>query len=102
MATLSLNAPDAYVATIASGVRAAYGEAVEALTNTDAIKHAMKAHLKELVRRYSQRNATSAERTAAETALTDKETAAATAIQARKNAETAALAQVDTDFAGVS
>ena len=52
MATLSLTVPDAYVAKIVSAVREQYQEAVAALTDDEAVKHALKAHLRELVQRY--------------------------------------------------
>ena len=102
MATITLTIPDALLSGLAASVRSAYGEAVAALSDADAAKHAAKAHLQQLYRADRKRNATSAAVVAADAALAAKAAAAATAVLSRKDAEDAALAQADTDFEAVA
>ena len=102
MATITLTIPDALLSGLAASVRSAYGEAVAALSDADAAKHAAKAHLQHLYRADRKRNATSAAVAAADAALAAKEAAAAAAVQARKGAEDAALARADADFEAVA
>lgn len=102
MASLSVTAPDNYVATIVAAVRHEYGDNVAALSDANAVRYAIRAHLLKLVRRHQKLVATSSERTAADAAYTDAQTAEATARQALQDAIDAALAQVDTDFEQVS
>ena len=101
MATITLTVPDTLMPDLAASVRGTYGDAVRALSEADACKHAAKAHLQLLYRAHQKRTAASASVTAAESALTAKEAAAAAAVRARKDAEDAALAQADADFGGV-
>ena len=102
MATITLTIPDALMSGLAASVRSTYGDAVRALSDADACKHAAKAHLRQLYRADHKRNATSAAVAAADAALVAKEAAAAAAVQARQDAEDAALARADTDFEGVA
>ena len=102
MATITLTIPDALMPDLAASVRGTYGDAVAALSDADACKHAAKAHLQHLYRVRQKRTATSAPVAAAESALTAKEAAAAAAVRARKEAEDAALARADADFEGVA
>ena len=107
MATITLTVPDALMPDLAASVRNFYGDAVGgdavgALSDADACKHAARAHLKHLYRAYRKRTAASASVKAADSALTAKAAAAAAAVRARKDAEDAALAQADADFAGVA
>ena len=101
MATITLRIPDPLMSGLAASVRSTYGDAVAALSDVDACKHAAKAHLQQLYRAAYKRTATSASVAAADAALAAKEAAAAAAVQARKDAEAAALASADTDFEGV-
>ena len=102
VATIMLKIPDALLTHIAVSVRNTYGEAVGALSDADACKHAAKAHLRQLYRAGSKRTAASAAVAAADAALAAKEAAAAAAVRARKDAEDAALARADKDFEGVA
>ena len=102
MATITLTIPDAIMPDLAASVRGTYGDAVGALSDADACKHAVKAHLRQLYRAEHKRNATGAAVAAADAALAAKEVAAATAVRARKDAEDAALTRADTDFEGVA
>ena len=102
MATITLTVPDALMPDLAASVRNFYGDAVGALSDADACKHAARAHLKHLYRAYRKRTAASASVKAADSALTAKAAAAAAAVQARHDAEDAALAQADADFTGVA
>lgn len=102
MATITLTIPDALLSSLAASVRSAYGDAVAALSDADAAKHAAKAHLHHLYRADHKRTASSAAVAAADDALAAKAAAAAAAVQARKDAEDAALARADTDFEGVA
>ena len=86
---------------VAASVRSAYGEAVAALSDADAPKHAAKAHLQQLYRTYQKRTATSTSVAAVDSALAAKDAAAAAAVRARKDAEDAALAQADAAFEAV-
>ena len=101
MATISLTIPDALLPGIAAGVRGSLGEAVDGLDDAQACKRAATERLKELYRSYKVRTATSGAVTAASAALVAREAAARASVQARKDAEAAALARADADFAGV-
>lgn len=102
MATITLTIPDPLMSGLTASVRSAYGDAVAALSDADAAKHAAKAHLQQLYRAHQKRTAASASVVAAEAALAAKETAATAAVRARKDAEDAALAQADAAFEGVA
>ncbi len=101
MATITLTIPDAMMPGLAASVRSSYGDAVGALSDADACKHAAKAHLQQLYRAAHKRTATSASVATADAALAAKDAAAATAVRARKDAEETALARADADFAEV-
>ncbi|MCH8848226.1 MAG: hypothetical protein J4N29_05070 [Chloroflexi bacterium] len=102
MATITLRIPDPLIPGLAASVRSVYGDAVAALSDADACKHAAKAHLRQLYRAGHKRTASSAAVSAADAALAAKEAAAAAAVQARKDAEDAALSRADADFDGVA
>ena len=101
MATITLTIPDALLPAIAASVHSTYVDVAAALSDADTCKHAAKAHLHQLYRAHQKRTAAGASVAAADAALAAKESAAAAAVRARKDAEDAALAQADTDFAGV-
>ena len=102
MATITLTIPDPLMSGLTASVKSAYGDAVAALSDADAAKHAAKAHLRQLYRAGNKRNAAGAAVAAADDALAAKAAAAAAAVRARKDAEDAALAQADTAFEAVA
>ena len=93
--------PDVYVATIASAVREAYGASVAGLADDDALRYALKTHLKDLAQRYRQRHANDAG-VPADAALAAKEEALAATLKARKSNEASALADNDAQFQEVT
>ena len=102
MATISISIPDDYLSTIAAAVREGYADAAPSLTDNEALRHAAKAHLKDLTMRYGQRHADSQAVSDAEDAQAAAELARATAAQVRKDAETAALSNVEDRFQEVN
>ena len=102
MAQYTIDVPSALSVTLVAAVREHFDEDVDGMSDIDAVKHAIKESLKPIVKGYSLRHADSQAVQDAEAAIATAQTAAATAQQARKDAETTALTQVDTDFGGIS
>ena len=100
MATISITYPDQYTADAVAALREYLGDDAEGVTDAQAVKKAVKRMVKAQVRAYRRRNAAavSSAVAAANTALADKETTATAAIQARKDAEDAADAAVESAF----
>ena len=98
MAMISISVPDDYMSTIVAAVREQYPEEVASLTDAESAKHAVKEALKALTERYSLRHADSVAVANADAAVLAAEAAKQDAVSARKDAEVAALADVDTRF----
>lgn len=101
MASITISGvPDVYVATIVSAVREAYGASVAGLADDAVLRYALKAHLKDVARRYRQRHANDAG-VPADGALAAKEAALAATLNARKDNEASALTDNDAQFQAV-
>ena len=100
MATISITYPDAYSDDATAALREILGEDGDGLTDDAAASKAIKRMVKEQVRSYRRRNAASVTAAvgSADAALAQKEAAAATAIQARKAAEDAEEAAIESAF----
>ena len=100
MATISITYPDEFEADAVASLREFLGADADGLPNAPAVEKAVKRWVKSLVKGYRRRNVASVATTvaAAATALADKETAAQVAVQARKDAEGAEDASIETAF----
>ena len=93
MATITLSVPEDITDTLVSAVRERYGEDVKGMTDTQALKYAIRRGLLPIVRSYMVRHAAVQAVSDAHTALAAVQRAARTAAQARKDAEAAAIAE---------
>ena len=100
MANITISYPDIYQADAVASLRELLGADADGLTDSVAVKKAVKRWVKSLVKGYRRRNAASvgAAVVSADAALAAREAAALTAVQARKDAEVAADASVETAF----
>lgn len=98
MATISVYLPDEHMATVIAAVREGCADMTDGLTDDEAARYAIKAHLRDVTRRYRLRHADSTAVADADAAVAASETARGVAVQARKDAEAAALAEVDSMF----
>ena len=100
MATISITYPDEYEPDALASLREFLGADADGLSDALAVEKAVKRWVKSLVKGYRRRNVASVAATVvtADTALGDKETAAQAAIQARKDAEGAEDASIETAF----
>ena len=98
MGQITIDYPDAYHADLIAGLRAYLGEDGAGLTDSAAVRNAVRRFVKAEVRKTAMRNATSREVAEADTAMAARETAADAALQARRDAEAACRCAVDAAF----